>query len=73
MKMMYSKSYVNVSLSGTVVFKLRSCLQAQNRIALNSLKNIVKIIKRSEQKMYDVENYEFEIFEIFDTDFNLAS
>ena len=22
---------------------------------------------RSEQKMYDVENYEFEVFEIFDT------
>ena len=28
---------------------------------------------RSEQKMYDVENYEFEVFEILDTDFNLAS
>lgn len=27
---------------------------------------------RSEQKMYDVENYEFEIYEILDTDFNLA-
>ena len=23
-------------------------------------------------KMYDVENYEFEVFEILDTDFNLA-
>ena len=28
---------------------------------------------RSEQNMYDVENYEFEIYEILDTDFNLAS
>ena len=28
---------------------------------------------RGEQKMYDVENYEFEIYEILDTDFNLAS
>ena len=27
---------------------------------------------RSEQKMYDVENYEFEVYEILDTDFNLA-
>ena len=35
-------------------------------------KNSWKIIKRSEQKMYDVENYEFEVFEILDTDFNLA-
>ena len=55
------------------VFRLRSYSQAQNRIVLNSLKTTVKIIKRSEQKMYDVENYEFEIFEILDTDFNLAS
>ena len=55
-----------------VVFRLRSCLQVQNRIALNSLKITAKIIKRSEQKMYDVENYEFEIYEILDTDFNLA-
>ena len=72
MEMMYSKSYVNVSLNIMVVFKLRSCLQAQNRIVLNSLKTTAKIIKRSEQKMYDVENYEFEVFEILDTDFNLA-
>ena len=72
MEMMYSKSYVNVSLNIMVVFKLKSCLQAQNRIALNSLKTTAKIIKRSEQKMYDVENYEFEIYEILDTDFNLA-
>ena len=28
---------------------------------------------RSKQKMYDVENYEFEIYEILDTDFNLVS
>ena len=70
--MMYSKSYVNVSLNIMVVFRLRSCLQVQNRIALNSLKTTAKIIKRSEQKMYDVENYEFEIYEILDTDFNLA-
>ena len=72
MEMMYSKSYVNVSLNIMVVFRLRSCLQVQNRIALNSLKTTAKIIKRSEQKMYDVENYEFEIYEILDTDFNLA-
>ena len=56
-----------------VVCKLRSCLQVQNRIVLNSLKTTAKIIKRSEQKMYDVENYEFETYEILDTDFNLAS
>ena len=73
MKMMYSKLYVNVSLSGTVVFRPRSCLQVPNRIVLNSLKTTAKIIKRSEQKMYDVENYEFEIYEIFDTDFTMVS
>ena len=53
--------------------KPKSCLQVQNRIVLNSLKTTAKIIKRSEQKMYDVENYEFETYEILDTDFNLAS
>ena len=37
-----------------------------------TLKNSWKIIKEG-FKMYDVENYEFEIYEILDTDFNLAS
>ena len=70
--MIHSRLFVNVSLNIMAVFRLRSYSQAQNRSVLNSLKTTVKIIKRSEQKMYDVENYEFEVFEILDTDFDLA-
>ena len=35
--------------------------------------NLWIIIKRREQKMYDVENYELEFFEIHDTDYAIAS
>ena len=45
----------------------------KQKLEIFGIANNAKIIKRSEKKMYDVENYEFEIYEILDTDFNLAS